>query len=137
MRTIILDSSVYISSLNIADKLNKTTREFLVQLTKEQDVFIIVPVLIMLEVANILKKSVKEIEAIFAGGKIIELNLELTEGLIPFFKSLKLKTSDAVIAGCANIHKAELVSWDKKLVKEAKTIAKAYTPREFLNALEK
>ncbi|MFN4212512.1 MAG: PIN domain-containing protein [Microgenomates group bacterium] len=91
----------------------------------------IVPILIILEVANILKKSPEEILTIFSGGEIIELDLGLVKKLIPILKWLNLKTSDALIAGCAKIYQAELISWDKKLVKEAKKIVKAFTPQNY------
>jgi len=128
MKTIILDSSIYISSLNSADVLNKKTKEFLSSLEKESNIKIVVPVIIILEVANILQKSPQEISAIFIGGEIVELNFDIVKKLIPIFRLIKLKTSDAVIIGCAKIFQAELISWDKKLVKEAKKLVKAYTP---------
>ena len=128
MKTIILDSSIYISSLNSTDVLNKKTKEFLSSLEKESNIKIVVPVIIILEVANILQKSPQEISAIFIGGEIVELNFDIVKKLIPIFRLIKLKTSDAVIIGCAKIFQAELISWDKKLVKEAKKLVKAYTP---------
>ena len=84
----------------------------------------------ILEVANILKKSPQQIMTFFAGGEIIELDKDLAGKLIPLFKSMALKTSDAVIAGIAKIYRAELISWDKKLIKEAKKLVKVYTPEE-------
>ncbi len=128
MKTIILDSSIYISSLNSTDVLNKKTKEFLSSLEKESNIKIVVPVIIILEVANILQKSPQEISAIFIGGDVVELNFDIVKKLIPIFRLIKLKTSDAVIIGCAKIFQAELISWDKKLVKEAKKLVKAYTP---------
>jgi predicted nucleic acid-binding protein len=132
MKTIILDSSIYIASLNPKDVLNKKTRDFALKLEKELDnIKIVVPVLIILEVANILKKSPQEILTIFSGGEIVEFNLDLIGKLIPIFKLVKLKTADAVIVGCAKIYQAELISWDKKLVKEAKKLVKTFTPEDY------
>lgn len=132
MKTIILDSSIYIASLNPNDVLNKKTKEFILKLEKEPDnIKIVVPVLIILEVANILKKPSQEILTIFNGGEIVELSFDLIGKLIPIFRLVKLKTSDAIITGCAKIYQAELISWDKKLIKEAKKIVKAFTPKDY------
>ena len=129
MKTLLLDSSIYISNLNESDQFHLKTRDFIQKLEKQlEEIEIIVPILIILEVANVLKKTPEEILTFFADSKIIEFNLDLVQKVIPFFKSINLKTSDAVIAGTAKIYGAELVSWDKKLIKEAKMIVKAYTP---------
>ena len=129
MKIFLLDSSIYISNLNASDQFHLKTRDFIQKLEKQsEEIEIIVPILIILEVANVLKKTPEEILTFFADSKIIEFNLDLVQKIIPFFKSINLKTSDAVIAGTAKIYGAELVSWDMKLIKEAKKLVKAYTP---------
>ena len=129
MKIFLLDSSIYISNLNASDQFHLKTRDFIQKLEKQsEEIEIIVPILIILEVANVLKKTPEEILTFFADSKIIEFNLDLVQKVIPFFKSINLKTSDAVIAGTAKIYGAELVSWDMKLIKEAKKLVKAYTP---------
>ena len=129
MKTLLLDSSIYISNLNESDQFHLKTRDFIQKLEKQlEEIEIIVPILIILEVANVLKKTPEEILTFFADSKIIEFNLDLVQKIIPFFKSINLKTSDAVVAGTAKIYGAELVSWDMKLIKEAKKLVKAYTP---------
>lgn len=131
MKTLLLDSSIYISSLNRLDPFHQKTKDFIQDREKaSEEIGVIVPILIVLEVANILKKSPQEIMRFFVGGEIIELDQDLAGKLIPLFKSMPLKTSDAVIAGIAKIYKAELVRWDKKLIKEAKKLVKVYTPEE-------
>lgn len=129
MKAILLDSSIYISNLNSSDRFHQKTKDFIQKLEKQsEDREIIVPVLIILEVANILKKSPEEIMNFFARSKIIEFDIDLIQKLIPIFKAINLKASDATIAGIAKIYNAELVSWDKKMIKEAKKLVKAFTP---------
>lgn len=132
MKTILLDSSIYIASLNDQDFFHSKTKEFILQLERDRsDAEIIVPVLIIFEVGNILKKPPQDIMALFAGGEIIELTLDLAQKLIPFFKSVKLKTSDSIITACAKFYSADLISWDKRLIKEAKKLIKAYAPEDY------
>lgn len=69
---------------------------------------------------------------IFEGARIVELTADLMEKIIPIFKLVRLKTADAVIVACAKIFSAELVSWDRKLIKEAKKLVKSYTPEELI-----
>lgn len=132
MKSLILDSSVFISSADPRDVFHHSTRNFIIGLEeKMQDIEIIVPILIVLEVSNILKKSVQESMWIFEGGRIIEFTVDLVDKIIPIFRSVRLKTSDAAIVACAKIFDADLISWDKKLVKEAKHLVKAYMPEDY------
>lgn len=131
MKSVILDASVYISSANSQDIFHKRTRSFIITLEKNYpDTEIIAPIPIILEVANILKIPIQETMTIFDGAQIVELTADLMEKIIPIFKLVRLKTADAVIVACAKIFSAELISWDKKLLKEAKKLVKAYTPKE-------
>ena len=91
----------------------------------------------MLETANILKTSISDTFLIFKDSLVVDLDLDLVREIIPFFKKINLKTSDAVIAAAAKIFKTDLISWDKKLVKESRKLVKAYTPTEYLEKFEK
>lgn len=132
MKSILLDSSIYIASLNPQDSFHAKTKDFLLRLDKDlADFEIVVPVLIILEVANILKKPAKDVLSIFTGGEIVEFTLDFIEKLISLFKPLKLKAADSTIVAVAKIYQAELISWDKKLIKESKKLLKAYTPEDY------
>ena len=133
---LLLDSSVYISSLNTEDSFHKLTKEFAMQL-RNREMEIIVPVLIVLEVANVLRQPAEDVFCIFEDSLIVNLDLSLTKSIIPLFKEIKLKTSDAVIAATAKIYEAGIISWDKKLVKESRKLVDAYTPKEYLQELKK
>ncbi|OGK41886.1 hypothetical protein A2954_02450 [Candidatus Roizmanbacteria bacterium RIFCSPLOWO2_01_FULL_37_12] len=131
MTRLILDSSVYISIAHPKDIFHSKSRSFIVKLQKKfTDTEIIVPTQIILEVANILKKTSEEILSIFSGGQIIYFDLVLIEKIIPYFKQVSLKTSDAIIVACAKIYQTELVTWDKKLAREANKIVRVYLPDE-------
>ena len=134
LKTLLLDSSVYISGLNTKDSFHKLTKKFAIRL-KNKEVDIIVPVLVVLEVANILQQPAEDVFYIFEDGLLINLDLSLIKEIIPLFKKIKLKTSDAVIAATAKIYEAGIISWDKKLVKESKKLVNAHTPEEYLQEL--
>lgn len=44
-----------------------------------------------------------------------------------------MKASDAIIFATAKLKNATLVTWDEKLIKEAKKIVRIHTPKTFLN----
>src|SRR3989344_9681962 len=112
MKSIILDSSVFIASADKKDLFHNKTKDFIVRLNERiPDTQIVVPILIVLEVANILKRNTYEVRSIFEGGQIIDFNYELAEKMIPIFQNLKLKASDASIVACAKIYDADLISW--------------------------
>ena len=136
LKTLLLDSSVYISSLNTKDIFHKQTKKFALQL-KNEKIEIVVPVLVVLEVANILQQPAEDVFYIFEDGLLINLDLSLIKEIIPLFKKVKIKISDAVIAATAKIYEAGIISWDKKLVKESKKLVNAYTPEEYLQELKK
>lgn len=132
MAVLLFDSSVYISVLNPKDIFYHQTQKFTLELRKKSGVEIIIPALVLLEVANISKRSVEQILFLFKDSLLIDLDLSLSREIIPIFKKVNLKTSDAIITAIAKIYKAELISWDKKLLKEAKKLTKAFTPLEYL-----
>ena len=135
-KKILLDSSVYISSLNTEDIFHRQTKEF-AQRLKNKKIEIVVPVLVVLEVANILQQPAEDVFYIFEDGLLVNLDLAITKEIIPLLKNIKLKTSDAVIAATAKIYEAGIISWDKKLVKESKKLVFACTPKEYLQELKK
>jgi len=134
---IILDSSVLISFLNEDDIFYVTTGKFIKQLLKNKEIIIILPIIILLEVANVLgrkKRDFKEdyIFSIFQRYEILDINLNFARSLLPLFRQIHLKTSDAIILGTAIMNKATLVTWDEKLEKEAKKFIDVRTPKTFL-----
>ena len=131
MKTLLLDSSVYISSLSKKDIFHRETKEF-TSLLKDEEIEIISPILVVLEVANILQKSAIRILSLFEESLVVDLNWNFGKQIIPFFKKVNLKTSDAIIVAVAKIYKAQLISWDKKLIRESKKLVQAYTPQEYL-----
>ena len=137
MKTFILDSSVYISYLNPKDALHAKTKKFINSVTSP-DVNFAVPIIVFLEVGNVLQKILpkftnKDLIKFFEEHTFINLDLELAEQLLVIFKNFDLKTSDGIIAACAKMENATLVTWDEKLIKEAKKFVPVQTPKEFLN----
>ena len=135
---ILLDSSVFISFLNDADILHNKTTALFRTLLQDKEVIVITPVLVFLEVAHILHKQINDFDeasvlTIFEKYEKIDLTFSLALEIIPFLKKINLKTSDAIFIAVAKLTKATLITWDKKLEKEAKKFIDVQTPKTFLS----
>lgn len=136
----LLDSSVFIAFFKEEDLFHKETFKLIEILSEEDDVVIVVPVIIFLETVNILNKITsgfksRQIFEIFKRYETIDLTLESSKSIIRFFKDLNLKTSDATIVATSKITFSTLITWDKKLQKEARKIVETLTPKEFLEKI--
>lgn len=132
MKTFILDSSVYISYLNPQDSLHEKTKKF-INLITSPDIDFVVPIIVFLEVGNVLQKILPQFQnqhliRFFENHTIINLDIELAKQLLIIFKDFNLKTSDAIVTACAKLTDAILVTWDEKLIREAKKLVNAQTP---------
>lgn len=137
MKTFILDSSVYISYLNPQDSLHEKTKKF-INLITAPDMDFVVPIIVFLEVGNVLQKrlpqfTTENLMRFFEDHNVIGLNMEIAENLLAVFKKFGLKTSDAIILGTAILNNATLITWDEKLVKKARKLANVQTPTIFFN----
>lgn len=134
---ILLDSSVFISFLNDADVLHDNTTALFRTLLQDKELVVITPVLVFLEVAHILHKQLNDFDeasvlTIFERYEKIDLDFPLALKIIPFLKKINLKTSDSILITVAKLTKATLITWDKKLEKEAKKFVDTQTPKTFL-----
>jgi len=137
VKAFILDSSVYISYLNPLDTLHTKTKNFINSITSP-DIDFIVPIIVFLEVGNVLQKILPQFRnddllRFFEDHTIINLDIELAQQMLTIFKHFNLKTSDAIIVACSKMENATLVTWDEKLLKEAKKVADTQTPKTFLS----
>ncbi len=138
---LVLDSSVFISYLNEDDVFYKITIQFVESLLQKNTV-IIIPVIVFLEVSNVLLRkdrnfAQEDIVDIFQQHKVVNIDLDFAKKLLPLFKKINLKTSDAIILGTAIINNATLVTWDEKLIKEAGKIANVQTPTTLLSKTDR
>lgn len=134
---LLIDSAVFIAHFNDKDIFHKNTVKLLESLLKIEELVIVVPVLVFLEVVNVLNKTIGKFDElklfdIFKYYEVSDLDFEFAKMLIPFFKQLNLKTSDAIIVATAKLTDATIITWDEKLKKEAGKFIKTLTPTEFL-----
>ena len=134
---ILFDSSVFVAFFNKNDIFHKDTVNFIHALIDKEEIVVILPVLVFLEVTNTLsKKAIKfSSEAlfdIFDKYENLDLNYDTAKYLISIFKKVTLKTSDAIILGTAMINDAMLITWDEKFLKEARRFVEIQTPKTFL-----
>lgn len=144
MNSFVIDSSVYIARFNKKDVFHSVTKRFFLQLEKVlSEAHFFMPSLVLFEVANYfcregnlnMKKTYERFERAVLKDlqfTIDILDFEFLFAFRRFIPKVRLKTSDAAIACSAAIHNAVLVSWDKRLLKNAKPHVAIMTPREFL-----
>lgn len=135
MTKVTIDSSVFLSSLLEGDRFHDESRLFFEQL-KRQEVIIVEPITVLLEVGNILQKQgMRDIGKILdrmAQFQILELTLPMLADAHFVFQKCRLKTADAIVVWCASVSESILVSWDNQLVREAKKLAIAEKPTEYI-----
>lgn len=132
---LILDSSVFISFFNDTDVFHRKTEAFLKKIIKKQGLVIILPVLIFLEILHILYKQLskfdeKTVFTIFSKYEKVDISFTLVPQILPLLKELDLKTSDAIIVALTKLFDATLITWDKKIINQAKEVIKVKTPPE-------
>lgn len=132
---LIVDSSVFISSLGANDIYSRPSREFFARISEHQ---ISLPTLVVAEIlVGIKKQNAKNMSEIYrhlTSFQFISLDQDFLGrffSLLP--KELHLKTSDLVIAVTTKLYEATLITWDKKLLLFAASICPVKRPDIFLS----
>lgn len=134
---ILVDSSVLVSFFNDLDYHHSDAVNFVNTILKQEKLVIIMPVIVFLEVTHVLYRHLGSFDEstifyLFEKYEKIDLNFTLASGILPFLKKINLKTSDAIISAIAKMTGTTLITWDKKLQKEAQKLVEVLTPKEFL-----
>lgn len=143
MDKLVVDASVFLSSLFHDEVNSKVSGKFL-NLVKEKNILMVVPMLTLFEVLNTFHRVRKDSAAtellhqsfvdmnVSKGLIILSLEAAFLAHFFTYHGHFDLKTSDAVMALTAHREKCPLISWDKKLLKEPNKYINAYTPEEYL-----
>lgn len=139
---LLVDSSVFIAFFNDADIFHKESVVFFEKLLENKNVIIVLPILVFLEAANVLSKKAGTFDEekflqTFSKYEKVDLSFDSSREYLLLLNHFNLKTSDAIIATCAKLTDATLITWDEKLVKEAKKLANAQTPTALLNKINR
>lgn len=138
MQKLTIDSSVFISSLLETDTFHKDSIDFFRLLTT-QHASITEPITVVLEVANVLtkagRKTLSSVIDSFLQFHILPLDESLIRDTLFVFSKVRLKTTDAIVVWCASASESTLITWDKALLREAKNLVPAFTPREYSMSL--
>lgn len=134
---LMIDSSVFVSSIGIDDVNTPKSRELF---KKISSVEIFVPTLVIAETLHTLYKQgntkIVSISKFLFSLQLINLDQSLIQNIIKFLpESVRLKTSDWLIAAIAKINNAVLITWDKKLLRYAGTICDVFSPEQFIMKL--
>jgi len=130
--TYLIDSSIYISALNSDDVLQPTSQTALSIIQKSR---IIVPALIISEIITVLNKTnpkaTKPAVHSLLNNVVVALDVKFIHQFLRRIPPVNhLKTSDLVIAITALIYKATLITWDKQLINNTKSLCVAITPTQ-------
>lgn len=135
MQKLTIDSSVFISSLLETDPFRRDSLDFF-RLLATHPASIHEPITVPLEVANVLtkagEKNLSSILDSFLQFHILPLDESLIRDALFVFSKVHLKTADAIVVWCASVSESALITWDKALLREAKNLVPAFTPREYL-----
>lgn len=135
---LLIDSSVYIAFFKNNDVFHKKSVAFIEKLSEDKNVSIVLPILVFFEITNILYKNrihfdEKKLRNSFNKYEKIDLNFKFAADFMLLFKKVNLRTSDAIIASCAKMEDATLVTWDEKLIKEAEKLTDVQNPTGILS----
>lgn len=135
MNKLVIDSTVFVSTLGKPDDFSLNSKKFFTSIEKISVLTLIIPSLVVAETANVLQKqniSLSNLLAYFSGFEIVTLDEEFLRQFISSIKNSTLKTSDAIIAITAKIKHAQLITWDSKLLSETNTLCSTSTPTQYL-----
>ncbi len=135
MTKITIDSSVFLSALIDGDRFHDESRVFFDNI-KDQNSVIVEPITVLLEVVNILiKNGVRDAGLVLERlleFQILDLDASMFSDSQFVFQKCRLKTADALVVWCASVSESILVSWDRQLLREAKKLAIAENPSEYI-----
>lgn len=135
---ILVDSSVFIALFNQSDIFHVATVDLFEKLSEDKDKTNVMPIIVLLEVINILHKRIKSFDErkvfqLFSSYETVDLTFDTAQSFLDFFKEVDLKTSDAIITAVAKFTDSILITWDEKLIKGAKNLISVQTPESFLD----
>lgn len=130
---LVVDSSVFISNLEAAEKNTAQSRKFFANL---RTVELIIPALVVAEVVVNLRKhgwsDLQQIKRIFSNFIVLGLDEKNVYELLTSWEKNTLKTSDFIIAATTKLNNSLLITWDEKLL--ANKICQTMSPTQFLKS---
>ena len=136
MQRLLVDSSVYISAFNPNDAFAHQSVDFFRALDP-QHVDFLLPRLVMIEVFNILHRhgvrDFRSLERLFTPIEPVDLDGEVQAVAFRILPDVRLKSADLVIVATAKLYEAELITWDRQLIRQATRVVEARTPSERIN----
>lgn len=135
MQKLTIDSSVFISTLLETDTFHKASLDFF-RLLAAHPASITEPITVLLEVANVLtkagEKNLSSVLDSFLQFHVLPLDESLIRDTLFVFSKVRLKTADAIVVWCTSASESALITWDKILLREARNLVPAFTPREYI-----
>ncbi len=133
---LVVDASVYISALGIEDEHTLDSHRLFRIAEKQQESFFI-PTLVIAETITVLRKQdhpdITGVCSQLLRMSVIPLDVAYIKQFTVFLldRSVKLKTSDLIIAATATFHHATLITWDKRLLAVNTLFCSSLTPAQY------
>lgn len=133
---LLIDSSVFIAFFNDTDTFHEESIIFFQKLLESKSVVIMLPILVFLEVVNVLYKKMgrfneERLLQAFSKYEKIDLCFDSSKELLSLFKQVHMKASDAIIFATAKLADAIVITWDEKFQKQAKKFVNIQSPKTF------
>lgn len=140
---LIIDSSVFLSSLDAKETHCFISRKFIQSVHKKR-IEVILPIIVPLEIGHVFQRQkvpYPRIDALYRGFfensqiQVVPLEGGLGSRLLRDFSVRNLKTSDWIIAGTAFLFGCDLITWDQKLLRSTRDLISAQTPEDWLKSV--
>jgi predicted nucleic acid-binding protein len=142
MNEFVVDSSVFLSLMLREEDSHKSTKKAWEYVSNMPQGVILFPRLVVLEMSNryhqlsgsiLHMNHIHEIIESMGGAFQMDMDDELHEVANELIPKLSLKTSDLIIVAHAKLAGATLLTWDKRMIREASKAVKVITPEEVLS----
>lgn len=135
---IVIDSSVFISASGNPDIFTKESKKFF-RKTSIQSIHVVIPSIVVAETLVKIyrhKKHIKRMREKLLEMEVIPLDSHFLEKFSYLIKKANLKTSDLIIAVCAKLEGATLITWDQRHLSKDNYLCPTLTPTQYLENLE-
>ncbi len=142
MKEYVIDTSVFISLLIDKEPHHASAISLWDDFEGQLKPVLLFPRIVVIELMNkyyqitheaLSMNAIQEMIHSMGGAFQMDMDEELHDLASQLIPELSLKTSDLIIVAHAKLAQATLLTWDKRMIREASKIVKVMTPEELLN----
>lgn len=142
MNEFVVDSSVFLSLMIREENEHIITQQAWSKISSQLKGIVLFPRIVVLEMTNryhqisgrvLHMNHIHEIIQDMGGAFQMDMDDELHDVTCELIPKLSLKTSDLIIVAHAKLAGATLLTWDKRMIREASKVIPVMTPEDLLN----